>query len=263
MELMRLSTLFCCFLLSCSALCSASESKIYLGAAAGASSYDSIGVLFDELGGSVDFYPDTRNSDIAYQFQLGWRASDYLAIEVAYTDFGDAEGEYRWADDVNGHSVLVAHDYSANLSSTNLALKGMLPLGKSRAFSLFAKLGYAKWSADVGWDEALYFDDLVDSRTQGAMDLDGEDLMYSFGAEYELNRNFVVFGEYFTQLSEVEDGAGNTYDWLEASAVMVGVRWQFSTRVFNRNGPESQYGNRKITACEDPYAENSGIICDR
>ncbi|MEE2731797.1 MAG: outer membrane beta-barrel protein [Pseudomonadota bacterium] len=240
----------------------ASDSKLYIGAAAGTSSYSGIDDLFYELGGGGEQNYDTSDSDIAYQIQLGWEISRYVAIEVAYSDYGDADSEYRYQNaDVNGHQASSTAEYQANLTAANISIKGMLPLGDT--FRLYGKVGYAKWLAEVSWNETLYFDDRVDSRSTGSDDVDGNDVSYALGLDFRLTDSLILFGEYFTQLAEYEDVAGETHDWFEASAVTLGVRWQFDAGVFNRNGPQSQYGNRKLTACDDKYKDISGAICKR
>lgn len=237
----------------------ASDSKLYLGAALGSSSYSSVEDLFLELGN--DGSNDITDTSIAYQLQMGWEINRYVAIEVGYTDFGDVESDYRRNSVVNGHDALAQSHYEANLTATIVSLKGMLPLGD--ATRVFAKVGYAGWDAEVNWDAALYFDDNLDSQSKGSAEVDGDDLFYSFGVEYRVTNNIVLSGEYFTQLAEYDDLVGNSYDWFEASAIAIGIRWQFDTSMFNRNGPDSQYGNRKLTACDDKYKDIVGAICNR
>lgn len=237
----------------------ASDSKLYLGAALGSSSYSSVEDLFLELGdGGTSDITDTA---VAYQVQMGWEINQYVGIEIAYTDFGEAESDYRYSAVVNGHDALAQSHYEANLVSTSVSVKGMLPLGDE--FRVFAKVGYSGWDAEVTWDEALYFDGNLDSRSKGSVEVDGDDLFYSLGAEYRLTNSIVLSGEYLTQLAEYDDLSGNSYDWFEASAITIGIRWQFDTQVFNRNGPDSQYGNRKLTACDDKYKDIAGAICNR
>lgn len=240
----------------------ASDQKLYLGAGVGASTYGSVDDLFYELGGGSEQSYDVTDTDVAIQVQLGWEISRFVAIEAAFSDFGDAESEYRIRDsNINGHEALSTAEHSVNLTSTSLSLKGMLPLGDS--FRVFGKIGYASWTSEVEWNESLYFDNALDTRSVGSAEVEGEDLFYALGAEYHLTNNFVLFAEYFTQLAEYDDLGGDTHDWFDVSAATLGLRWQFDVGVFNRNGPDAQYGNRKMTACDDKYKDIAGAICNR
>ena len=245
-----------------SPLAMASDQKLYLGASVGASGYGMVDDLFYELGGASEGSYDVSDTGTAYQLQLGWEISRFVAIEAAFSDFGDAESEYRILDgDVNGHEALSTAEHSVNLTSTSLSLKGMLPLGGS--FRVFGKVGYASWTSEVEWNESLYFDKALDTRSVGSEEVEGEDLFFALGPEYHLTKNFVLFAEYFTQQAEYDDVTGYSHDWFEASAASLGLRWQFDVGVFNRNGPDAQYGNRKVTACDDKYKDIAGAICNR
>lgn len=87
----------------------------------------------------------------------GYSFNEYIAAELAYTDFGSADTSFA------GTSI------KGNAAS--LAAVGSLPLG--RDFSLFAKLGYASTKVE----------------STGGTSETKDDLTYGVGAQYNVTRN--------------------------------------------------------------------------
>lgn len=120
------------------------EPDIYIGAAYGIASFD---------GG--DFDDDTQ----VLKAFVGGKFSDYLGVEAAANDYGEAKGS-GFKSELNGYS---------------LAVVGFLPLGES--VDLFAKMGNMWWKNDytiLGYSN----------------DADGSEIFYGLGAQFNLTQNF-------------------------------------------------------------------------
>jgi len=96
----------------------------------------------------------------AYSVFGGYSFNEYIAGELAYTDFGSAD------TDVSGTSL--------KGNATSIAAVGSLPLGKD--FSLFAKLGYASTKVEA----------------TGGTSESKDDVTYGIGAQYNATKNIGI-----------------------------------------------------------------------
>lgn len=118
--------------------------EAYVGVSAGKNQMDIAGV----------------HSTRAYSIILGYAFNQYIAEEVAYTDFGNAD------TDTAGVSL--------DGSAASISAVGSLPLGSD--FSLFAKLGYASTRV----------------KPSGGLALRRGDVTYAIGAQYNATQNIGI-----------------------------------------------------------------------
>lgn len=115
--------------------------EAYVGLSAGQNEMDFAGV----------------DASTAFSVFAGYSFNEYVAGELAYTDFGKADTNFPGTT-VKGNA-------------TNLSVVGSLPLANN--FSLFAKLGYAT----------------TDIEPTGAASQTQDDMVYGVGAQYNASRN--------------------------------------------------------------------------
>lgn len=112
----------------------AQEGGPYVGLQAGKSFIDTNEDIFD------------LDDDTGFQGFVGWKFTDWLGVEAAYTDMGDFEGEYY--DDTG------ANDFTLNIEAVTIGLSLWGNFGWG--IDVFAKLGgaYATTTAeDTGGDD--------------------------------------------------------------------------------------------------------------
>lgn len=117
-----------------------------------------------------------NDSDTSYQFNAGYQANNYFAVEVGYIDFGkesisgvsDGTGYFWWPGPVKGK--LKTHGYT-------LGFVGMIPV--SQQFSLHGKIGALRWNST---------EDLIDTYGTISVDDSGTDPYYGIGATYNFGR---------------------------------------------------------------------------
>lgn len=108
-------------------------------------------------------------SATSFEFGGGYSFNENFAASLTYLDLGNAE-EKDGSDSV-----------SVEASGFNLSLIGTLPLDDK--FSMYAKIGYYSWDADLSVD----FDGFEGSGT-----ISGNDFNYGIGALYKLNENVAL-----------------------------------------------------------------------
>jgi len=241
-------------------------SNIYAGAGLGYSKYSSIEEYFQGLKTEPDESYEVDENDVAIHLFAGWEfVPRYLAVEFSYVDFGDAEAEFTEPFSANSFETI---DFQFRTSAIGVALKGMLPLGKS--LSVFGKAGIAMWELDAKARGETYLNgNFGDSYTLVDRNIDGQDFFYSVGAEYHYSENLSIYGEYLMQEAE-HDANGSTYNYFEAAILSAGITWRFDkprrrSSSSSDKGNESESGasgNRNITACDEKYKDVVGIICD-
>ncbi|MEJ2463774.1 MAG: outer membrane beta-barrel protein [Candidatus Thiodiazotropha sp.] len=117
-------------------------------------------------------------SDTGLNIYGGFLANENLGFEISYTDFGKEEGNY------------LGYDASVEVTGLGLSAIGFLPL--SNDFNLFGKVGLMAWDADIGLGP---FSDSTD----------GSDLLFGFGATYQISDQFSLRGAWeFVDLDEGE-----------------------------------------------------------
>ncbi len=82
---------------------------------------------------------DVDTSSTAYRLTVGWRFSDYLAVEAGYHNFGDFDQTF----DISGTPI----DVSLKADGFTFGGVGSLPLGDR--FALFARAGAFFWDGDA------------------------------------------------------------------------------------------------------------------
>lgn len=82
---------------------------------------------------------DVDASSTAYRLTVGWRFSDYLAVEAGYHNFGDFDQTF----DISGTPI----DVSLKADGFTFGGVGSLPLGDR--FALFARAGAFFWDGDA------------------------------------------------------------------------------------------------------------------
>lgn len=108
------------------------------------------------------------DSDTSWKIYGGYEVSPNLALEGGWIDLG----EYS----ASGFGGTISTDSDGFFVNG----KGILPLNE--AFSVFGKVGFLFWDTDV-------------SGTINTSD-DGTDLIFGFGAQYMLNEQFSIVGEW-------------------------------------------------------------------
>ncbi|PCK05585.1 MAG: hypothetical protein COA42_18135 [Alteromonadaceae bacterium] len=147
------------------ALASSANAGFYLGAKVGSVDVD------------IDVDPNIdADSDIGYNLNVGYQFTKYFGIEAAYVDLGE-------------------HDYNQAITSSfsvegNVAVRGMdvsaiatLPL--SEQFSLYGRVGYYLWEADINFRTIGSIPGL--SSLSSSTNDDGGDISFGVGASYAVS----------------------------------------------------------------------------
>jgi len=147
----------------------------------------------------------TDDTDTGWKVFAGYRFMKYLAVEGAYTNFGEA----------TANSIITAPaagtvNTTLEADSWTVSALGILPLGDR--FSLFARVGVNFWNADISATGIGG----GGTASASASD-DGTDWVYGVGAAYSITKNLSVRGEW-----ERYDFDGSDVDLLSA-----GVSWKF------------------------------------
>jgi OOP family OmpA-OmpF porin len=126
----------------------------YIGASVGSSSFD----LPSQDNARVSF------DDTGFKGYFGYRAARFVAVEAAYTDFGDP------SETVGGT------EFDSSVDVLALWAVGILPI--SPRLDLFARLGYTDWETEVTIDDGI---NLPITETNS-----GNDLGFGFGVSYNI-----------------------------------------------------------------------------
>lgn len=182
----------------------AADSGFYIGGSIGQSklkNLDStdIDTEFASLG--VTSSTTVDDTDTGFKIFGGYRIMQYLAVEVAYADLGEATANSAITAPSLGQVVT-----KANADAFTISALGILPIGEN--FSVFGRVGVNFWNADL--------------KTSGfgvsaSDDADGTDWVYGAGVMYNVNANFALRGEW-----ERYDLDGTDVDLLSA-----GISWSF------------------------------------
>lgn len=147
----------------------------------------------------------TDDTDISWKAFAGYQIMKNLAVEGAYTNFGEFTA--RSTITVPGTGVV---NTEVKAEAWTLSALGILPLGDR--FSLFGRLGVNFWNADIS---------AVGSGSGGVASVsdssDGTDWVYGLGATYNVAKNLNLRGEW-----ERYDFDGTDVDLLS-----VGVAFKF------------------------------------
>lgn len=164
---------------------SALAGDYYAGLSIGSTTVDICGDASDIGLNSCD------DTDTGWRLLGGWNINDNFAVEGSYTDAGQATASAL------GVSV------KAEATAWTISVKAQQALNDM--FSVFGRLGYAHWKADLSGTAGLSASD------------DGNDLNYGVGLQYTINEQFGVRGEW-----ERTDADGTDVDMLS-----IGVTFSF------------------------------------
>lgn len=147
----------------------------------------------------------TDDTDTGWKVFAGYRIMKYLAVEGAYTNFGEA----------TAHSVVTSPssgtvDTTLEAEAWTVSALGILPLGDN--FSLFARLGVNFWNADIS---AVGTGGGVTAVASGGDD--GTDMVYGVGAVYSFTKNLSVRGEWERY----------AFDDADVDLWSAGISWSF------------------------------------
>jgi hypothetical protein len=171
----------------------AQDGGFYLGAGVG-----QFNLEVDELD-DVDLGDTFDGDDTSMKLFGGWRFNPYIAVELAYIDYGAPDEDF----DLGGGDVV---NLEAEITGFEPSVVATLPLG---IFELFAKVGYVFYDFEITAS--------FDGESESVDDSD-EDLTYGVGAG-------VVLGDHFNaRLSyEIVDVA----DTEDANAIWLTGAWRF------------------------------------
>jgi opacity protein-like surface antigen len=172
------------------------DTGLYLGAGIGRSEARDLCQL---TGGACDA------KDVTWNIFAGYRLTRHFAVELGYSDFGDA----TTSGFING----VASRLKTSAKAVELVGLAILPLGDR--FSIYGKLGAFRYDAD-----GTATGGLVDSRSDK-----GTELTYGVGAEYNFNPQFGVRAE-FQRYLDVGSGVIGL-DKADITAVRAAGRYKF------------------------------------
>ncbi|WP_179957732.1 porin family protein [Exilibacterium tricleocarpae] len=158
------------------------------------------------VGGGYGLYKfEFDNDDIDTDFEdeqgviklfAGGKFTEHLGVELAYLNFDEATDS----------------DLDADIDGFSLAAVLSAPLGES--FSLFGKLGWFAWEADISGSVPFDLDVIgVDDK------LDGDDVFYGVGAKFRLTDNVDLRVEY--DRYELDDNFDPELDIFSVSAQFV------------------------------------------
>jgi hypothetical protein len=155
------------------------------------------------LGGTIGWGQvdgsDFNDDNPVYKIFAGGKFNDYVGVEVAAHDFGEAKDK----------------GYSSKLRGYSAAVVGYLPLGDN--FDLFAKIGNLWWHDKVSVLDTFH------------KNIDGDEIFYGVGANFNFNETLALRLEmerYKVDLSQNEIGVklDNTYNVDVAS---IGLQFSF------------------------------------
>jgi opacity protein-like surface antigen len=150
-----------------------------------------------------DSFADFEGDDTGYKFILGYRFIDWVAVEMNYARYGEAQDRF------------LGLTYENEFTALSVSAIGMLPLGK---FDLFGRLGIANVEGDFRIVNAPGSDDGDDNVEP----------MFGFGAQYRPIPKLAIRAEWEAiQLGfdDDDDDERDGDDWV--SMLSVGVTYKF------------------------------------
>lgn len=150
-----------------------------------------------------DSFADFKGDDTAYKFILGYRIIDWVAVEMNYARYGEAQDEFL--------GFTVENEFTA----LSVSALGMLPLGD---FDLFGRLGIANVEGDFR----------VVNLPGGEDSDDNVEPMFGLGAQYRPLPNLAIRAEWeLIQLGfdDDDDDERDGDDWVDM--LSLGVTYKF------------------------------------
>lgn len=159
----------------------------------------------------------STSSTTGFRLRGGYQFGRFVAVEVAYVDFGDVESHFD-PDDCPGASPCPVTVRSSQSGLVGTVM-GILPIGEHWYFD--ARVGWGKFE--------------VDAKEIGGtgLEVNNEDpaFHYGIGAGYRFNENWGVlldFTEYNQEdWSDTLEGDFGVYDLGETSVTSIGVSYRF------------------------------------
>lgn len=148
-------------------------------------------------------FADFNGDDTGYKFIFGYRIIDWVAVELNYAQYGEAQ------DEIFGFTV------ENEFTALSLSALGMLPLGN---FDLFGRLGVANVEGDFR----------IVNLPGGADSDDNIEPMFGVGVQYRPTPNLGVRVEYeLIQLGfdDDDDDERDGDDWVDM--ISLGVTYKF------------------------------------
>jgi len=182
----------------------AQDTGFYVGGSLGRSEFQDFNGRDIDRGLSsigVTSTTSTDDTDTGWKLFVGYQVMPYLAVEGAYTDFGDATARTL----VTAPSPTTIHT-KVEADAWTLSALGMLPVGYN--FTVFARAGINFWDFNVKSSAP----GVVVSGSD-----DGTDWVYGVGAMYRFTPNLSARAEW-----ERYDFDNDDVDLLSA-----GISWHF------------------------------------
>jgi len=124
-------------------------------------------------------------------YEVGFKFSDYFAVEGAYHDLSEVDGAVRPCAE-----GVVCSDIPIRGKINVLSLAIVPQYAITSRISIFAKAGIVSWGADL--------EDALDDFDVALDDLDEEDLVYGVGAEFQLLGRLSLVGRFESIAGDIE-----------------------------------------------------------
>lgn len=161
---------------------------MYGGASVGQSSDSTCNSVSDQAGALLGDF-DCPNPS-AWKVFGGYKVAPNLAVEGVYVDFGDGEatGNIPVIPGINA----VPNATSLTSNATGFGVSGVASAPVSDELNVFGKIGVLAWERKSIATVA----GIADAAITRQADTDGVDLSLGAGAEYRINDNWGIRGEY-------------------------------------------------------------------
>ncbi len=147
-----------------------------------------------ENGDLIETFSFSKSTN-SYGIKGGYQFGQNFAIELGLQENGDAT--HTEVDE------FVTYSDKIETSSTNIGVKGILPLGD--IFSLNARLGLAFWDFSSNSTDSEFPED------NSTFSKSGNDIYYSIGGEFIINQRFNIGFEYST----ITMNWGQTFEFFD------------------------------------------------
>lgn len=151
----------------------------------------------------LDITCSADDTDTGWKLYVGNQFSPSAAVEFGYVDFGEAK--------ISGtDSFFGSASATVEASGFNVALVGFLPVGNT--VNLLGKVGLFLWDVDASVSTSI---------GSGSASESGTDLMFGFGASFDIGKTAAVRIEWerFTDVGDENETGQSDVDLLSASLV--------------------------------------------
>ncbi|WP_020559262.1 porin family protein [Thiofilum flexile] len=137
------------------------------------------------FGGAMGYLSSTSQSggltcntatctDLAWKAYAGYQVTEKVAAELTYHNFGHYESQVT----ISGTTA------TTNSDPTGLSATAKISSGLFKQADVFGRAGFLAWNA------------ATEASTSTTIDHSGTDLLIGVGADYKINENLMVRGEY-------------------------------------------------------------------